>query len=500
MSEYNRENRTGRTGGAPQRREGGRPVQGAPQKRYTPQSGAHAGRARQPVVKDGREIKREGPSRSNDPRRERARQGADSPRTGSPVERKRETALTPADEKSRGVLQKFRANLVTKREERDERWDNEKIERQRHGVDRPMLIIILILIALGTVMVFSASYPSALKEKNDSFYYISNQLLWVALGGGAMTLMTFVPYKLVKVFAPAAAVVSAVLLVMVLIIGTARGVAQRWLSLGFVSFQPSELAKAALILFLAYYIDKNHDEISKSLDKKKTFWKGVAIPGIIVGGFCGLVLLEKHLSGTIILGLIGFAIIFISGADIAKMLITYGVPCGAIGLIYLLTNEYALKRILTHNDENADVLAEAWQTTQGLYAIGSGGLFGMGLGKSNLKFNYVSEAHNDFIFTIWCEELGLVGAVLLIALYGFFVWRGITIAKKAPDIYSSLVAFGITFQVGIQAALNIMVVTDLIPNTGVSLPFFSYGGTSLIILMAEMGILLSISKHSYQKK
>jgi len=408
--------------------------------------------------------------------------------------------MIPSDHKNTGLIEKMKGNLLARKEEKDEKWDSEAIERQRHGVDRPMLIIILILIALGTVMVFSASYPSALKEKGDSYYYIRNQLLWVTLGGIAMTVLTLLPYRLIKALAPAAAIISVVLLVLVLVIGTARGVAQRWLYLGFVSFQPSEFAKAALILFLAFYIDKHYEITSKGLDKKKTFWHGIAVPGIIVAVFCGLVLLERHLSGTIILALIGMAIIFMSGADIVKMLLTYGVPAAAVGLIYLFTNEYALKRILTHGDENADVLGEAWQTTQGLYAIGSGGLLGMGIGDSNLKFNYVSEAHNDFIFTIWCEELGLVGAILLIILYGFFVWRGITIARKAPDTYSSLAAFGITFQVGIQATLNIMVVTDLIPNTGVSLPFFSYGGTSLIILMAEMGILLAISKHSYQKK
>lgn len=411
----------------------------------------------------------------------------------------RGNSMVPKNDNT-SLIQIVKGNLEKRREEKDKKWDSEAIERQRHGVDRPMLIIILILIALGTVMVFSASYPSALKEKGDSFYYIRNQILWVCLGGVAMTLLTLLPYRLIKALAPAAAIVSIILLLLVLIMGTAQGVAQRWLNLGFVSFQPSEFAKAALILFLSFYIDKHYETTSKGLDKKKTFKHGILFPGLIVAVFCGLVLLEKHLSGTIILALIGMAIIFISGADIVKMIVTYGVPALLAGAVYLMTNEYALKRILTHNDENADVLSEAWQTTQGLYAIGSGGLLGMGIGDSNLKFNYVSEAHNDFIFTIWCEELGLVGALLLIVLYGFFVWRGITIAKMAPDTYSSLVAFGITFQIGIQATLNIMVVTDLIPNTGVSLPFFSYGGTSLIILMAEMGILLAISKHSYQKK
>ena len=349
-------------------------------------------------------------------------------------------------------------------------------------------------------MVFSASYPNALKEKNDSLYYIRNQLLWVSLGGVAMILTSAIPYQIYKKLSTGIACVGVILLLLVLVMGTARGVAQRWLFIGPVSVQASEPAKAALIIFLSYYIDKHYEVTSKGIDESKKFWKGIVWPGVIVAVFAGLVLLEKHLSGAIILGLIGVAIIFMSGANVVKMALTYGIPAVIAGGTYLMFNEYALKRLLTHSDENADVLAEAWQTTQGLYAIGSGGLLGMGLGESNLKYNYVSEAHNDFIFTILCEELGFVGAILIICLYGCFIWRGIHIARKAPDTFSSLVAFGITFQVGIQAALNLLVVTDLIPNTGVSLPFFSYGGSSLLMLMMEMGVLLSISKHSYQEK
>lgn len=410
------------------------------------------------------------------------------------------SAMRRRDTDNRSLVEIARGRALAKRRERDEKWDRAPIERQRHGVDLPMLIIIILLLVLGTMMVFSASYPSALKEKGDSLYYIRNQLMWVALGGGVMTGVCFIPYQFFKKFSPAIAAVGIVLLVLVLVMGTARGVAQRWIYLGPVSIQASEPAKAALILFLAYYIDKHYEITSKRIDKKKTFKYGIIGPGVIVAVFVVLVILEKHLSGAIILGLIGVAIIFVSGADILKMGLFYGVPALVLGVGYLLTNDYAMKRLVTHSDENADVLNEAWQTTQGLYAIGSGGLLGMGLGESNLKYNYVSEAHNDFIFTIWCEELGLVGAVLLIALYGFFVWRGLYIARKAPDTFSSLTAFGITFQVAIQATLNILVVTDIFPNTGVSLPFFSYGGSSLVMLMAEMGVLLSISKHSYQKK
>lgn len=402
--------------------------------------------------------------------------------------RQNEAAVVPRQERS-----------IVKRMKKEQAWEA-GVQRVRHGVDRPMLVIILVLLCLGTIMVFSASYPNALASKNDSLYYIRHQLLWLALGGILMSVLVFIPYNVYKKLTPAFFLVSLGLLVLVLVMGTARGVAQRWILIGGFSIQPSEVAKISLTMMLAWYIDRHFEETSNRLDKRASLVKGIIMPGLILALVCGLVLLEKHLSGTIILGMIGICVIYLSGANAGKMALCYGVPAAAAGAIYLLTNDYALQRILTHSDESADVLKEAWQTTQGLYAVGSGGLLGVGLGESRLKYNYVSEAQNDFIFTIWCEEMGYVGAVLLIALYVAFIWRGITIAKKAPDTYSSLVAFGITCQVGIQAFLNIMVVTDLIPNTGISLPFFSYGGSSLIMLMGEMGMLLSISKHSYQKK
>lgn len=413
-------------------------------------------------------------------------------------------AVQPSKKEEKSLVSIAAGRALANIKRKDESWEKESrsLQRVRHGFDRYMVSIIFILIALGTIMVFSASYSSALNDPkiHDAYHYIRQQLMFVGIGSVGMILASYFPYHWYKIAAPSLALVAIGLLVLVLIMGTARGVAQRWIIVGPISVQASEPAKAALILFLAYYIDRHYEIITKRTNKQKTFWQGIVAPGVIVAVFCGLVLLEKHLSGTIIIGLIGMAIIFVSGADILKMILFYGVPAGLAGGIYLLTNSYALARITTHQNENADVLGEAWQTTQGLYAIGSGGLLGLGLGESNLKNNYVSEAHNDFIFTIWCEEMGFVGAVILIALYGFFIWRGFVIAKRAPDTFSSLTAFGITFQVGIQAALNILVVTDILPNTGVSLPFFSYGGSSLIMLMLEMGVLLSISRHSYQKK
>ncbi len=401
---------------------------------------------------------------------------------------------------SGAVVQLSGRALAKKRREDEWQRGEKKIERVRHGVDRPMLAIILVILLLGTVMVFSASFPSALTERGDSMYYLKRQLVFCALGGIAMFAMSFVPYNFYKKLTPALYAVTAVLLVIVLLIGTSQGVAKRWIQIGSITFQPSEVGKIAVILMLAWYYDKNYDKLHNNISRKTTIVNGIVVPGVIMAGICGLVLLEKHLSGTLIIAAIAVCVIFLGGANIGWTVLIYG-SCGvaAIGA-FLAMNPYALQRILTHADEDADILGEAWQTTQGLYAIGSGGLLGVGLGDSRLKYNYVSEPQNDFIFTIWCEEMGFVGAIIVILLYAAFIWRGFTIAKKAPDTFTSLTAFGITCQVGIQAFLNMMVVTDLIPNTGIALPFFSYGGTALLILMAEMGVLLSISRHSYQKK
>ena len=258
--------------------------------------------------------------------------------------------------------------------------------------------------------------------------------------------------------------------------------------------------KLALVMALAWYIDRYKDYVLDRSDKKKYVLYGVCIPAMFLGAACVLVLLEKHLSGTVILGMIGVCVMFIGGVHPGWMFGILGAGGLAAISVFLATNDYALKRITTFTDENADKLDELWQTTQGLYAIGSGGALGVGLGASRQKYSYVSEAQNDFIFTIWCEEMGFVGAVVLIVLFLLFIWRGYVIAMRAPDTFSALLVFGIISQVGIQAFLNIAVVTDVIPNTGIALPFFSYGGTSLVILLAEMGVVLSVSKHSYQKK
>lgn len=359
-------------------------------------------------------------------------------------------------------------------------------------VDIKLLLTILALLSVGTIIVFSASFPNATIHYGDGYYYIKRQGVFLALGIFVMLLVSRIPIGFYKKTSPIFYFICIALLLLVLVGGFSQGVAKRWLGIPGtpLSFQPSELMKLGIILMLAWWIDRN---------KEKSFKNEILIPGFIIFGACALVLLEKHLSGTVILALIGLCLLFISGASIKKMVLTYS-SVGVVGATaFLLTNDYAMKRIESFLNPQADLLSDKWQTTQGLYAIGSGGLWGKGIGNSLQKYSYVSEPQNDFIFTIWCEETGYIGAVILITLFLGLLLCGFRIAFNASDLFSSMVAFGISCQIGIQTLLNIAVVTDLIPNTGISLPFFSYGGSSLVILLLEMGILLSISRKARLK-
>lgn len=354
-----------------------------------------------------------------------------------------------------------------------------------------LLIAVLILLILGSLMIFSAGYPHAKLHYSDGFYYIKRHLIFLSLGVIVMLALSRLKIEVIKKISPFFYGFCLLLLVAVLFTGFSEGVAKRWLGIPGtpLSFQPSELMKLGVILMLSWYKDKTKAS-------KKSIVKEIILPGIILFSACLLILLEKHLSGTVILALIGISVLFVSGINLKKAGLIYG-GTGIIGaLVFLLTNSYAMKRIQSFFNPNADILSDKWQTTQGLYAIGSGGLWGLGYFNSRQKYSYVSEPQNDFIFTIWCEETGFVGAIILLSVFLFFIWRGYKIAFSAKDTYSSLVAFGIVSQIGIQAFLNMLVVLDVVPNTGISLPFFSYGGSSLVILLMEIGILLSISRNS----
>lgn len=412
--------------------------------------------------------------------------------------KQRVTALTPAEHKK---LMKREQREVEERE-KEKAWQNEVV--RVHGrIDVFMLVIILILLALGSITVFSASYPLAVSEGRASNYYIVKQLQFLALGGSVMLFeILFLPIDFFKnkfvVFG--AYFVSMMLLIYTFFKGNAQGEAVRWVRIGSVNVQPSELMKVSLVLMLAWYADRYKKQMKELNLGFQSYLYNVGIPVVILGGAAGFVLIGKHLSGTIIIGAIAVFMMIIAGCKILWLIETL-VPIGIVFIGgFLIMNPYALKRITTFTDENADTLAELYQTTQSLYAIGSGGLFGVGLGESRQKYSYLTQAHTDFIFSIWCEEWGFIGAVALIALFILFIWRGYVIAMRAPDKFTMLTAFGITTHVGLQAFLNMCVASDLIMNTGITLPFFSYGGSSLVVLMMEMGILLSISRQYYRKK
>ncbi|MBE6638389.1 MAG: hypothetical protein E7616_02895 [Ruminococcaceae bacterium] len=375
----------------------------------------------------------------------------------------------------------------------------DNVVRVRGGIDRPMLVLILILLCYGSVMVFSASYAYALSDMGDSYYYIRRQIAFVVLGLIAMVGVAHLDYKFIQKMTPLVFVGCLGMMVMVLINGISEGDAQRWLYIGPISIQASEPMKLGLVLMLSWYYHKTYRFV-----KTKLFWRssavGTFVPLLIVALVCMLILLENHFSGTIIMFAIGMMVIFAAGGKwIWFGLGTLGFGAGVGYLIF--ATDYASKRIdIWLHPENYSTQGEVWQTLQGLSAIGSGGLLGVGLGNSTQKHLFVSEPQNDFIYSIICEELGLIGAILVIGLFLAFVWRGIKIAQNTPDVFSRLAVIGIVSQVGIQAFLNIAVVTGTIPNTGITLPFFSYGGSSLTILLVEMGVILSISRYSYQQK
>ncbi|MBP3437573.1 MAG: cell division protein FtsW [Clostridia bacterium] len=367
------------------------------------------------------------------------------------------------------------------------------------GIDIVIFCYIILLILFGSVMVFSASTAYASIRFNDSYYFVRRQIIWVLIGLLAMAISASAPMDFYKRASRPLFIVTLVLLALVPLLGAEAGGAKRWIAIGSFTFQPSELAKTSLVLMLAYYFSNHMKEVKDKKRKGKSFLYGIFYPLLFIGGVCGLVVLEKHLSCIIIVGAIGVLMMFLAGSN-AKTLGLMGAGAVAGVGVFALAVEYTRRRITIWLNPELYPRDGGWQTLQGLMAIGSGGFFGLGLGNSRLKYLYVSEPQNDFIFTIACEELGFLGAFAILALFTLFVKRGVHIALHHPDTFSSLVAVGISLKVAIQVILNIAVITNTIPNTGISLPFFSYGGSSLVMLFAEMGILLSASKDAYIKR
>lgn len=353
-----------------------------------------------------------------------------------------------------------------------------------------IFMTVLVLLAFGLIMVFSASAPYAYMQYNDIYFFLRNQIKYAILGFVAMIVIMNIDYHKFAYWAPHMLIGSIVLLILVKIpgIGHQEKGAWRWIYLGPIHFQPSEIAKLALILFFAKSLSKRRDNL-------KYFFKGLLPYLILVGLFAALLLWEPHLSCTMIILVVTSILLICAGAKI-KHFIIIGAPALG-GLVFLVTFvDYMRDRILSFTDPFKYQTDEGWQAIQSLYAIGSGGLFGRGLGKSLQKFLYLPEPQNDFIFSILAEELGFIGVLTVMLLFLIFIWRGIKVSMNAPDVFGSLTALGITSLIAVQVLFNIAVVTSSMPPTGISLPFFSAGGTSLLLLMCSVGILLNISKYA----
>ena len=364
------------------------------------------------------------------------------------------------------------------------------------SIDIPFLGLTIALLTIGLIMLFSASYPYAYYYKDSSYYYFIRQIVFAVAGLVAMLLMSKINYKILKAIYKHVFVVTIALLVIVLFHHTNVQNFKRWIPLGPVSIQPSDLAKFTIILTLAVYI-------SKYYKKMKTMKYGILIPVGIIAIFCGLIYLEHHLSCTILMFFIGACLMFAGGSD--WKLFAFGLAVIVLlGFLVVsfptLIENYAGKRIVAWLDKDYDPLNGRWQTNNSLYAIGSGGFFGVGLGNSKQKYLYVSEPQNDFIFSIVCEELGFLGAAIIIALFAALVIRGLIIASRCKDKFGSFLIIGVVAQIGLQVVLNILVVTDTLPNTGFALPFFSYGGTAIFMLLFEIGVVLSVSRKTNQQK
>ena len=369
----------------------------------------------------------------------------------------------------------------------------------RSGMDMPFLFLILTLLVIGLVMLFSASYANAYYRHGSSYFFISRQAVFAVLGVTAMIFISYFDYHHLHKFAIPILLLSFMMLALVLFMPRINGV-HRWIDLGPLGqFQPSELSKFAVILVFAHLISLNF----KRMD---TFRYGVLPYILILGATVGLLVLEPHISATVIMVLLAAVMLFVGGVRLRWFGLAFGGAGAAVAYLVLFTQKfsYANDRIVAWLDPfstaSKAIMEDTWQTRQSLYAIGSGGLLGLGLGQSRQKYLYLPEPQNDFIFAIVCEELGFIGALIIIILFAMLVWRGITISLKAKDKFGMLLGIGLVVQVGLQVVLNIAVVTNTIPNTGISLPFFSYGGTSLVILLAEMGIVLSISRTSAIEK
>ncbi len=353
--------------------------------------------------------------------------------------------------------------------------------------DYGVMLAVIVLLGLGLVMVFSSSFVKAEAINRDALYYLKRQAAWAGLGVLAMFALSRVEYWRWKRWATPVFFVNLVLLVAVLFTPAVKG-ARRWFGVGQYSFQPSELVKVTFVIFLAYLLARQPDAV-------KHLWRGVLPRLILLGVVFGLIMLEPDMGTAVSLSATVLVMLFAAGARVKHLV---GIALSAVPVLGVLVAvaPYRLQRITSFIDPFKDPQGTGYHIIQGLYALGSGGLFGVGLGQSRQKFFYLPEQHTDFIFAILGEELGFLGAVVVVALFFLIAWRGYMVAATAPDAFAALLAAGITTMVTIQAAINIGVVTSSLPVTGIPLPLLSYGGSALLFTLAGLGILLNISRYT----
>lgn len=354
------------------------------------------------------------------------------------------------------------------------------------GIDYTVLILVLILVMFGLVMVFSSSYYYAMTDShfNDKFFFFNRQLRWAVVGFVAMVLCMSINTEFFRRISILAYIAIVGILGIVLVVGVATKGSQRWLEVLGTSFQPSEFAKFIIIIFMSGYVIKNRNLLNGNF----IMFLKCAFPVILAF----ILIATENLSTGIVVMVVGLMIMFVASNKVMNFVV-FGLM-GIVGFIVLVLIEpYRRARITGWLDPWSDPSDSGYQIIQSLYAVASGGLFGLGIGQSRQK-TFIPESYNDIIFAIICEELGLVGAVVVIMLFALLIWRGIKIAMTAKDKYSSYAATGITTMIAIQVIMNIAVVTNSMPNTGMPMPFISYGGTSLVVMMASMGLLLNISR------
>ena len=359
--------------------------------------------------------------------------------------------------------------------------------------DVPLLVCVCVMVCFGCVMIYSASSYIAEVQYGDSLYFVKKQILGVVAGGALMAFFCFFPYEKLAKFRYAAVIVAAVLLALVFVpgVGVTNYGATRWIGFGSFTIQPSEIAKYAYALFAAAYFAKNYRKV-------KTI-KGV-LPVLGVGAlFCVLVILEPNMSITMCIGILMLALVFLSGANLKTFAVVL-VPCALAVPVLIIAEPYRLERLSAFLDPWSSPLDEGYQLIQSLYAIGNGGLFGVGLFNSTQKYRFLPFAESDFILSVMSEELGFFGILIFFGACAFIIWRGLRIARRCKEPFGYLLAAGFTLVYGIQVVINALVVSGTIPPTGLPLPLISSGNTSLIITMASMGVLFNISRGQKMEK